>query len=143
MQFREQGRRIQVLAYRGYNKEKKRAEVKLLGSFDRYGFQLSDGLMDSLSPDEKTELLSHIETMRQSDNDSHLQYQLKSLDTHIMKICDSLSGGKFDSLVTDEYASKVYASIDSLTKLLRKKGFRRPAQQKGDGAGDLHGKMQQ
>ncbi|EQD77172.1 hypothetical protein B1A_03087, partial [mine drainage metagenome] len=36
MQFREQANKIQVLAYRGYNKEKRRAEVKMLGSFDRY-----------------------------------------------------------------------------------------------------------
>jgi hypothetical protein len=36
MQFKTVGKRIQVLAYRGYDQEKRRAVVKMLGSFDAY-----------------------------------------------------------------------------------------------------------
>ena len=51
MQFKRQGRRVQVLAYRGYDKEKRRAIVKMMGSYDVYSYEPSDGLIDSLTDD--------------------------------------------------------------------------------------------
>ena len=129
MQFRDQANRTQVLAYRGYNKEKKRADVKLLGSFDRFSFELSDELKTNLTVDEMTELQSHIETVRQSRNKSVRRSDILNLHSHIDGVSDSLTDPEFDSLITSEYATQVYASIDRLTKVLRRKGHRRP--QKG------------
>lgn len=126
MQFRDQANRTQVLAYRGYNKEKKRAEVKLLGSYNRITFELSDELKNNLQSDEMTELQSHIETIRQSRDNSVRQSRARNLHSHIAEVSDSLSSGEYDSLITSEYATEVYASIDRLTKVLRRKGHRRP-----------------
>jgi hypothetical protein len=126
MQFRQSGNRVQVLAYRGYDKEKRRATVKLLGSFDRHGFGMSDGLMDALNDDEKAELQSHIKSIRQSHDEDYRQSVTKNVDSFISKASDCLSNGECDGLLTPEYASRVYASIDSLTKVLRKRGFKRP-----------------
>ena len=127
MQFREQGKRIQVLAYRGYDKTKKRAKIELLGSFGRYSFDMSDGLMNKLTVNEKNELLSHIETIRQSDEKSSRQSGVKYLASQINKVSDSLTSNEFASLANREYATEVYTAIDDLTKKLRKLGFRRPA----------------
>ncbi len=125
MQFRPQGRRVQVLAYRGYDKEKKRAQVKLLGSFSRYDYSMSDGLLDSLSDDEKTELQSHINNIRQSyEKDTH-SYLIKSLATDIKKVSDSLSDETFASLITDQVAEAMFESMDKLAKALRKAGHKR------------------
>lgn len=126
MQFRPQGNRIQVLAYRGYDKEKRRATVKLLGSFDRLSLNVSDDLLSKLTDDERTELQSHINSIRQSRDRLNQQYSLIHVDSHINFASDSLISGDYDSHVSDEYATRVYEAIDKLTKALRKAGFKRP-----------------
>ena len=60
MQFRDQANRTQVLVYRGYDKAKKRAIVKLVGSYDRFSFAMSDELKNNLTEDEMSELQYHI-----------------------------------------------------------------------------------
>ena len=127
MQFRQQGNRIQVLAYRGYNKEKKRAEVKLLGSFGRYNYDMSDGLMSALTDSEKSELQSHITTLRQEHDKSMRHIYVRTIASSIKSVSDSLSDEECASLITAESASATYEAIDLLTKKLRKLGFRRPA----------------
>lgn len=142
MQFRPQGNRIQVLAYRGYDKEKKRAQVKLLGSFDKHGYSVSDGLINKLTDDEKTELQSHMESIRQSNNAVMREYSIKGLARLIDNVSDSLTDEQFVSLTDQQYANEVYEAIDGLTKRLRKLGFRRavkpPAEDvNAHGAGDM------
>jgi hypothetical protein len=127
MQFREQGRRIQILAYRGYDKEKKRATVKLLGSIDRYSFTPSDGLMESLTDDEKKELQSHTNSIRQSSDKTLRQYAVQQCATRIKEVADSLADAECASLITRESATATFEAIDLLTKRLRKMGFRRLA----------------
>ena len=61
MQFKEQKGRVQVLAYDGYDKEKRRAIVKMLGSFDRYTYSPSVGLLENLTDEQMMELQSEIE----------------------------------------------------------------------------------
>ena len=39
MQLKKIGKRIHVLAYRGYDTEKRRAVLKMLGSFDAYSHE--------------------------------------------------------------------------------------------------------
>ena len=64
MQFKHQGNRIQVLAYRGYDKEKRRAVVKMLGSLDDYNFQPSDGLIEGMTDDEINDGEDYFSKMR-------------------------------------------------------------------------------
>jgi len=129
MQFREQGKRIQVLGYRGYDKAKRRAVVKLLGSFDRYTFTPSDGLLESMTDDEKLELQSHMETMRQSQQKAIGQHHMKNLASHIKSVCDSMTDEHDGSIINKEYASQIYEAVDSLTKKLRKLGYSRTIRQ--------------
>jgi hypothetical protein len=129
MQFREQGKRIQVLGYRGYDKAKRRAVVKLLGSFDLYEFTPSDGLVESLTDDEKLELQSHIENILQSRAKAVGRSHLRSLASHIKNVSDSLIEESSDGILTEQYACQIYEAVDSLTKKLRKLGYSRPVRQ--------------
>lgn len=125
MQFRPQGNRVQVLAYRGYNKEKRRAEVKLLGSFSRTDFSLSDGLFDALTDGEKEELQSHITAMRQSYDKTIRLSAVRHVSHYMKEVSDSLSNPECASLVTEKVASEMFESIDALTKALRKLGHKK------------------
>lgn len=128
MQFREQANKIQVLAYRGYNKEKRRAEVKMLGSFDRYSFKLSDGLMDSLTDEEKKELTAHIERLRQSSEERSRQYLMSSVIDKLAE-ADTLlvAGMAFDITRLDvDRAASVWRSIKALEAMMTEAGYPRP-----------------
>jgi len=128
MQFREQANKIQVLAYRGYNKEKRRAEVKMLGSFDRYSFKLSDGLLDSLTDEEKKELTAHISTMRQSSEDRNRQYVMSSVIYKLAEADALLAAGMvFDTTCLDaDRAAAVWRSIKALETTMETAGYPRP-----------------
>lgn len=127
MQFRKQGRRIQVLAYRGYSREKKRAVVKLLGSFDAYSLSVPDELTSSLSDDERSKLQSHIDSLRQTRTSSVQQFSLGNLPRHIKELSDSLTSGKLECHMNEQYASELHEAFASLTKALRKRGVKRPS----------------
>lgn len=126
MQFRQQGHKTQVLAYRGYDKTRKRAVVQLLGSFDRHNPVPSDELLTKLTDDEKSELQSHCETIRQSRLKSVRQYHASTIATRIDELTDSLTSSEHASLLTTEAAADAYRALDQLAKRLRKLGHRRP-----------------
>ncbi len=134
MQFREQAHRIQVLAYRGYDKEKKRAIIKLLGSFDRYSFSPSDGLLDNLTAEEKIELEAHIETMRQSVEKTNRQCGARNVASRIVSAADSITREEFD--ISDEWAADTWAAIDALAKAMRKAGYPKPRKAPQSHAGE-------
>lgn len=124
MQFKRQGRRVQVLAYRGYDKEKRRAIVKMMGSYDVYSYEPSDGLIDSLTDDEKKELQSHIETERQEAEKRSRQYSAKSAASRIKEVADTIQGGDFEP--SEAWAADTWAAIEALTKAMRKAGYPKP-----------------
>lgn len=128
MQFKRVKGKIQVLAYRGYDKEKRRAIVKMLGSIDAYNYSMSDGLQDAMTVEEKEELQSYIESLRQSDKDKALQYMTEGLHRSIKQVSDSLATGRH--YMTDDISNRLYAAIDELQKAMRRAGFKRPAKPK-------------
>lgn len=125
MQFRTQGNRIQILAYRGYNKEKKRADVKLLGSFDRYALKPTDELLAKLTDDEKSELQSHMSSIRLKRNDAVRQSDVNTLAGHIERVSDCLNDEQSALGMTAEMAADLLTAMDGLTKQLRRLGHRR------------------
>ncbi|HHF8101274.1 TPA: hypothetical protein ACPT4U_005318 [Escherichia coli] len=124
MQFKRQGRRVQVLAYRGYDKEKRRAIVKMMGSIDVYSFEPSDGLIENLTDEEKTELQSYIETERQAAEKRTRQYFANSAASRIKEVADTIQGGDFEP--SEAWAADTWAAIEALTKVMRKAGYPKP-----------------
>ena len=124
MQFKRQGRRVQVLAYRGYDKEKRRAIVKMMGSIDVYSFEPSDSLIENLTDEEKTELQSYIETERQAAEKRSRQYFANSAASRIKEVADTIQGGDFEP--SEAWAADTWAAIEALTKVMRKAGYPKP-----------------
>lgn len=124
MQFKQVGRRIQVLAYRGYDREKKRAVVKLLGSFSRYLPEIDSDLDAALDDAERAEVQSYIEKIRQSSDLNERQYQVKYAASGIARAADSL---KLDEIqCTEEQAAAMFEAMATLSRALKKRGFKRP-----------------
>ena len=121
MQFKRQGRRVQVLAYRGYDKEKRRAIVKMMGSIDVYSYEPSDGLIENLTDEEKTELQSYIETERQAAEKRSRVYSAKSAASRIVVVADTIKAGDFEP--SEAWAADTWAAIEALTKAMRKAGY--------------------
>ena len=94
MQFKEQKGRVQVLAYEGYDKEKRRAIVKMLGSFDRYDYSLSVGLLEKLTVEQKEELQSEIDRRRQSHDKAMRQGAILYSDSRIKEYAAIVSSGE-------------------------------------------------
>ena len=124
MQFKEQKNKVQVLAYEGYDKEKRRAIVKMLGSFDRYDYSLSVGLLERLTVEQKEELQSEIERRRQSDDKRMDSYIISDSHSRINKIADIISSGEYDSQAI--MADKIWEAMDLLARSLKKAGFKKP-----------------
>ena len=124
MQFKEQKGRVQVLAYDGYDKEKRRAIVKMLGSFDRYNYSLSVGLLEKLTVEQKDELQAEIEKRRQSDSRKIRQDAISYSDSRIKLYADIISSGEYDIPV--EKADQIWEAMDLLARSLKKSGFKKP-----------------
>ena len=124
MQFKEQKGRVQVLAYDGYDKEKRRAIVKMLGSFDRYNYSLSVGLLEKLTAEQKDELQAEIEKRRQSDSRKIQQDAISYSDSRIKLYADIISSGEYDIPV--EKADQIWEAMDLLARSLKKSGFKKP-----------------
>lgn len=140
MQFKTVKNRIQVIAYMGYDKDKKRAVTKLVGSLSRFTYQPSDGLMESLTVEQREEVQSYIDKCRQSDNDTTLQSVVKHAACHINKIADGIDAGLLS--VSDGWDTTVWQAIERLSKSMKSAGFAKPkrepkATEVPDGQGKL------
>lgn len=128
MQFREAKGRIQVLAYAGYDKEKRRSVVQLLGSMDKYTLEPTDQLLERMTAKQKEELQEYIKKETQARDTDRLQSAARYVDSTIQRATDSLTQEVF---VPDEaWAARVYAAIDELAKAMRKAGHPRPKKAK-------------
>lgn len=124
MQFKEQKGRVQVLVYDGYDKEKRRAIVKMLGSFDRHDYSLSVGLLGKLTVEQKKELQSEIDRRRQSHDKAMRQGAILYSDSRIKEYADIVSSGEYD--IPAEKADQIWEAMDVLSKALKKAKFAKP-----------------
>lgn len=102
MQFRGVGNNIQVIAYRGYDRNKKRAIAKMLGSFNKRTCILTDNLIDNLNQKEKIEVMLYVENMRYHQMMHLTQCQIKMSNIFIKGLAD-LYHSMF--IETDEHQS--------------------------------------
>jgi hypothetical protein len=79
VQFKEQGGKVQVLLYSGYDELTHTPRIKKVGSFDKYTYKPSPGLMDKLNATQRDELQAEFERRRQLALGLNRQHYLKSL----------------------------------------------------------------
>ena len=119
MYFKQAGRKTQVLAYRGYNREKKRADVRMIGSIDGYTFRPTVRYEDSITEVEYEEINTYIESVRQADIDTVKKISLNTL-VHNLKSANAA----LETLdITEDQAKKIWEEVETLGKRLRKQGF--------------------
>ena len=127
MQFKRQGNKIQILAYTGYNKEKRRGMVDMIGSLDVRGFAPSVGLMDKLTDEQKEEVQAYIETERQKNAKQDHRIFASVAASTIRRIIEGIDAGESGDAA---WAAEVWAAMDTLGKSLRKAGHPKPARPK-------------
>ena len=136
MQFREAKGRIQVLAYAGYDKEKRRSVVQLLGSMDKYDLKPTDTLLERMTDEQKKELQSYIEKERQLRAEASKRRAARYLHSQIKTVADSLTTGVYEP--DADWTAELYQAIDELTAKMRKAGFPRPKKPKAKKAPPDH-----
>lgn len=127
MQFKRQGTRIQVLAYRGYDKQKRRAIVKMQGSIDSNNYEPSDGLVDNLTTEEKIELQSFLEKERQTDLKNQRQADCDQVAQRIEAAAQNLKTGV---LIDSAQAAEIWNALAVLQKALKSSGHKKPVKDK-------------
>lgn len=125
MQFKKVGGRIQVLAYRGYDKEKRRSIIKLLGTMNAYTFEPSSGLFEALTDEEKKELQAYQEKIRQQEKKQYDSSSILYVASHIEKISTLLETPE-NYPVSEQWGDGVWFALEKLQKALKKAGHPKP-----------------
>lgn len=121
MQFKTVGNRIQVLAYRGYDQEKRRAIVKMLGSLCRFTLTYDEALTASMDESEKKELAEFIKKRKIEDAENSLKIRLNHAYSGLKQATEAL---KAETPLDDP--ERLWLAIIELQKQLRKSGYPRP-----------------
>ena len=125
MQFKKVGDRIQILAYVGYDKEKRRAKVQMVGSLRAYSPLIDDELRSKLNDEQLKEVQAYIDEKKEADlfesDKFALEYLPKSLNRGARLIRDE----RF--CIDEKNANAIFEAMDDLKKALREQGFKKPA----------------
>lgn len=124
MQFREKGSKVEVLLYSGYDEVKQVSRIKVVGSFDKYTYKPSPGLMDKLNVQQRDELSAEWERRRALALGLNRQHYINSLVPTLRGASDSLRN---QIAVSPEQASQIWEALDELGKALRQAGHPKPS----------------
>lgn len=127
MQFKKVGKRIQVLRYAGYDKEKRHSIVRMIGSFPVSAgsvADLPDDLSSELTEDEKNEVQKYIEKKKVSDRKKRLRSSASGVSDTLRNATEALNDGVYEG--DEDWAHDVWMQIRDLQKALKKAGLPRP-----------------
>jgi HEAT repeat protein len=127
MQFRKVGKRIRVLAYRGYDKDKRQSVIKMLGSFDAYTHETPVELLDNLNDEEKAELKDYINGLKQQSSERYEQILISHLGRDVVKVAGLILDE--NSRQSEQWGNEMWAALETMQKSLKKAGFKRPVKQ--------------
>ncbi len=121
MYFKKAGRKVQVLAYRGYDRDKKRAIIKMVGSISGLSFSPSVAHGDSLTEDEKMEIQSYIEMEKRRREVEAQQWTARALPEKLETAIEAIRAGTHE--ISEQWAEGVWSGMDELGRRLRKAGY--------------------
>ena len=122
MYFKQAGHKIQVLAYRGYDKEKKRAIVKMVGSISGRVFTPTDRHKDSITDAEREEIKTYIESVRQGELADTQKWSFDTLPLRMEEAIAAVKSGERTE-IDSRWAEAVWTQMDELGCVLRKAGY--------------------
>lgn len=123
MQFKEQNGKVAVLIYAGHDQKTGQSILKKVGSFDKYTYKPSPGLLDKLSAQQSDMLQAECDKRRQAANGLNRQHYLNALAGNIRGACDSLEQ---HALLSDQQSLEIWDAMEKLVKAMRKAGHARP-----------------
>ena len=149
MQFRTVGNKIQIVEYAGYDKEKKRSTVKMVGSLDRYSPRITDELKSKLTAEQEKEIQQYIETETQRKQRETDSAYINICDSQIRKMADCITVAHTDSdnkeesdrraserVIVKQKAEAIWEALEQIQKALKKAGHPRPKKEKTPPAKD-------
>lgn len=125
MQFKKVGDRIQILAYVGYDKEKRRAKVQMVGSLRAYSPFIDDELRSKLNDEQLKEIQAYIDEKKEADLFESDKFALEYLPNSLNRGARLIRDERF--CIDEKNAHAIFAAIDELKKALREQGFKKPA----------------
>ena len=131
MQFKEQGGKVQVLLYTGFDEARNAPIVRIVGSFDKYTYKPSPGLLDKLSIEQRDELDAECNRRRQAALALNRQHYINSLAANIRGACDSLDN---NAALTPQQSDEIWDAMADLVRAMREAGYPRPSRDRRPGA---------
>ncbi|HEX8887176.1 MAG TPA: hypothetical protein VF797_22040 [Noviherbaspirillum sp.] len=131
MQFKEQGGKVQVLLYTGFDEARNAPIVRIVGSFDKYTYKPSPGLLDKLSLEQRDELDAECNRRRQAALALNRQHYINSLAANIRGACDSLDN---NAALTPQQSDEIWDAMADLVRAMREAGYPRPSRDRKPGA---------
>ena len=130
MQFKEQGGKVQVLLYTGFDEAKNAPIVRIVGSFDKYTYKPSPGLLDKLNVEQRDELEAECQRRRQAALALNRQHYINTLAANIRGACDSLDN---NAALTPQQSDEIWDAMAELVRAMREAGYQRPARDRKHG----------
>ena len=109
---------VQIIAYRGYDKEKRRAITKLLGSIDLTTFKYDEKVLIDMSDDEKKELSDYIDKERLSRAIAEINRFIDHAPITLKSIAEKVVSGEIS--LSDEQITVLTDALDEFKKAMRK-----------------------
>ena len=131
MQFKEQGGKVQVLLYTGFDEAKNAPVVRIVGSFDKYSYKYSPGLLDKLSFEQRDELEAECQRRRQSALALNRQHYINAVAANMRGACDSLDS---NAALTPQQSDEIWDAMAELVRAMRQAGYPRPTRDRKPGA---------
>jgi hypothetical protein len=131
VQFKEQGGKVQVLLYTGFDEARNAPIVRIVGSFDKYTYKPSPGLLDKLSLEQRDELDAECNRRRQAALALNRQHYINSLAANIRGACDSLDN---NAALTPQQSDEIWDAMAELVRAMREAGYPRPSRDRKPGA---------
>ena len=131
MQFKEQGGKVQVLLYTGFDEARNAPIVRIVGSFDKYTYKPSPGLLDKLSLEQRDELDAECNRRRHAALALNRQHYINSLAANIRGACDSLDN---NAALTPQQTDEIWDAMADLVRAMREAGYPRPSRDRKPGA---------
>lgn len=134
LHFQEKAQRINVRAYTGYDREKKRSSYALIGSMGRFDYEPNDRLKAVLDGSERIAgaFNETLEKYKEEKAEASKEFDRRMIKDGINRYAKSLADGiemksEDDEEITAELAANVYASIKRAEAILRKHGHKKTA----------------
>ncbi|SMP57752.1 hypothetical protein [Noviherbaspirillum suwonense] len=131
MQFKEQGSKVQVLLYAGFDEAKNAPVVRIVGSFDKYTYKFSPGLLDKLNVEQRDELDAECQRRRQAALALNRQHYINALAANMRGACDSLDN---NAALTPQQSDEIWDAMADLVRAMREAGYPRPTRDRKPGA---------